>query len=100
MCDVFIYPVELAVALFWLVKDVKAMSNKLKNGVDINNVVILQYNNNILTSIVCLKEESRISANEILSYDAIINDTNLMKLETITIYHRTTNKTTIVPIRA
>ncbi len=48
-----IYPVELADALFWLVKDVKWMSNNLKNGVDINNAVILQHGNNILTSIIC-----------------------------------------------
>ncbi|WFG96013.1 hypothetical protein M1771_07870 [Spiroplasma citri] len=44
--DMLIYPVELAVALFGPVKDVKAMSHKLKNGVDINNVVLLQHSNN------------------------------------------------------
>ncbi len=82
-----IYPVELAVSLFGQVKDVKVMSNKLKNGVDINNAVLLQHSNNILTSIVCSKASAGISLSEILSYDTTINVTNLTKLEVITKYN-------------
>ncbi|WP_348736169.1 Gfo/Idh/MocA family protein [Spiroplasma endosymbiont of Ammophila pubescens] len=96
--DMLIYPVELAVALFGPVKDVKAMSHKLKNGVDINNTVLLQHSNNILTSIVCSKASTGISPSEILSYDTTINVTNLTKLETITKYNRLTNQTTVLPL--
>lgn len=88
----------MAVALFGPVKDVKAMSHKLKNGVDINNVVLLRHHNNILTNIVCSKAAAGISASEILSYDATLNFTNLTILETISIYNRLTNKTTTVPL--
>lgn len=95
-----IYPVELAVALFGPVKDVKAMSHKLKNGVDINNVVLLQHSNNILTSIVCSKASTGISPSEILSYDTTINVTNLTKLEAITKYNRLTNQTIVLPLRS
>ncbi|AOX44148.1 oxidoreductase [Spiroplasma sp. NBRC 100390] len=98
--DMLIYPVELAVALFGPVKDVKAMSHKLKNGVDINNVVLLRHHNNILTNIVCSKAAVGISDSEILSYDATINFTNLTKLETIMIYNRLTNKTMMLPLAA
>ncbi|MFU0252354.1 Gfo/Idh/MocA family protein [Spiroplasma sp. Moj] len=96
--DMLIYPVELAVALFGPVKDVKAMSHKLKNGVDINNAVLLQHSNNILTSIVCSKASTGISPSEFLSYDTTINVTNLTKLEAITKYNRLTNQTTVLPL--
>ncbi|WP_342255583.1 Gfo/Idh/MocA family protein [Spiroplasma endosymbiont of Poecilobothrus nobilitatus] len=96
--DVLIYPVELPVSLFRPVKDVKAMSHKLKNGVDINNAVLLQHSNNILTSIVCSKASTGISPSEILSYDTTINVTNLTKLEAITKYNRLTNQTTVLPL--
>lgn len=83
---------------FGPVKDVKATSHKLKNGVDINNAVLLQHSNNILTSIVCSKASTGISPSEILSYDTTINVTNLIKLEAITKYNSLTNQTTVLPL--
>ncbi|AGM25309.1 Gfo/Idh/MocA family protein [Spiroplasma chrysopicola] len=86
--DALIYPVELAGALFGPIKEVKAMSHKLKNGVDINNIVLLRHQNNIFTSIVCSKATNGKNDSEILSYDYTITFNNLTSLNNLALHSR------------
>ncbi|AHF61304.1 hypothetical protein P344_05445 [Spiroplasma mirum ATCC 29335] len=92
--DALIYPMELAIALFGKVKEVKAMSHKLKNNVDINNVVVMRHENDIITNIVCSKAATGISKSEILSYDYTITFDHLTMLSNLAIYDRFQDQTT------
>ncbi|KAF5306454.1 hypothetical protein FQR65_LT18574 [Abscondita terminalis] len=53
--DMLVYPVELSIALFGPIEEVKSMGIKLPNGVTITDIVNIKHTNGELTNIVCSK---------------------------------------------
>ncbi|AHI52861.1 Gfo/Idh/MocA family protein [Spiroplasma culicicola] len=84
--DLLIYPVELAIALFGPIKEVKAMGLKLPNGSGLNDVVLIKHENDVIVNITCSKASSGKINNEILSDKATIVFDHCTSIGNIDIY--------------
>ncbi|QBQ07673.1 Gfo/Idh/MocA family oxidoreductase [Spiroplasma gladiatoris] len=71
--DLLIYPVELSIALFGPVKEVKSMRLTLPNNSGLNDLVIIRHKNNVLVNITCSKASKGSNYNEILSDNGTID---------------------------
>lgn len=89
--DALIYPLQFAIGLFGSVISAKAMINKLENGVDLNNVVILKHQTDVMTSIVASKSAQGVIGSEILSYDQTITFNNLTQIKDLRLFDLTNN---------
>ncbi|QEH61821.1 scyllo-inositol 2-dehydrogenase (NADP+) [Spiroplasma chinense] len=81
--DMLIYPVELAIALFGPIKEVKSMGMKLPNGSGLNDIVLLKHENEILVNITCSKTSVGRIKSEILADHATIVFDNCINLKEI-----------------
>ncbi|QGS51911.1 Gfo/Idh/MocA family protein [Spiroplasma tabanidicola] len=86
--DMLIYPVELAIALFGPVKEVKSMGLKLPNGSGLNDIVLMKHTNNVLVNITCSKASEGLNYNEILSDHITISFLDNSHLKEISIKKR------------
>jgi len=74
--DALIYPLQLVLYLVGKIINVKAVTNKLPNGVSISNHVILTHKNNTITTINCSKGVTSYAPSEFIGDDSsIILDT-------------------------
>ncbi|WP_381415175.1 Gfo/Idh/MocA family oxidoreductase [Spiroplasma endosymbiont of Anurida maritima] len=90
--DAAVYPVEVAISLFGKVKEVKCLSHKLKNNVDINNLIMLRHANGVLSSITVSKAANSSNICEFLSYDKTLEINNVNSMIDLTIKDRVTKK--------
>ncbi|WP_338969156.1 Gfo/Idh/MocA family oxidoreductase [Spiroplasma endosymbiont of Labia minor] len=84
--DILVYPVELAIALFGKVIEVKSLAQKLPNGVDLTNIVLLKHENGILTNISCSKAAYGRYFSEIYSDKQTLSFKNCTQLNEIELY--------------
>ncbi|AGR42098.1 Gfo/Idh/MocA family protein [Spiroplasma diminutum] len=94
--DMLIYPVELSIALFGPVIEVKAMGQKLSNGSGMNDCVILKHESDVLTNIVCSKASRGIIESEMLSDIATLTFKNVIELEEISLYKTNSQEVQLV----
>ncbi|AGR41128.1 Gfo/Idh/MocA family protein [Spiroplasma taiwanense] len=85
--DLLVYPVELSIALFGPVKELKAMGQKLPNGSGLNDYVIIKHENDVIVSIVCSKASEGKINNQILSDNATLVFNNVIQLEKVELYN-------------
>ncbi|WP_342259250.1 Gfo/Idh/MocA family oxidoreductase [Spiroplasma endosymbiont of Dioctria linearis] len=94
--DMLIYPVELSIALFGPVIEVKSMGQRLGNGSGMNDCVILKHDSDVLTNIVCSKASRGIIENELLSDIATMTFKNVIELEEINVYKTNSNEAEVI----
>ncbi|AUM62635.1 Gfo/Idh/MocA family protein [Spiroplasma monobiae] len=90
--DLLIYPVELSIALFGPVVEVKSMGQKILNGSGMNDCVILRHESDVLTNIVCSKASNGRVQSELLSDLATLTFKNVIQLEEISFYNTNSNE--------
>ncbi|PPE05005.1 oxidoreductase [Entomoplasma ellychniae] len=85
--DILIYPVEMAIALFGEVKEVKSISKYLKNGVSIADYVLIQHVNGNITSINSSKNNFQTVNSQIYSEDQTLEIKGIVTLDKIISEH-------------
>ncbi|QHX36640.1 Gfo/Idh/MocA family protein [Spiroplasma sp. BIUS-1] len=94
--DMLIYPVELSIALFGPVVEVKSMGQKLINGSGMNDCVILRHENGELTNIVCSKASNGRIDSELLSDIATLTFKNVIQLEEISVHNTNSEESQLI----
>lgn len=84
--DMLVYPVEMAIALFGPVKEVKAMGQKLPNKSGLTDVVILRHETDVLVNIMCSKAAHGRVWSEIMSEDGTLYFESCTRLNNIKLY--------------